>query len=184
MSEIDYKRRQILIAGGITLGASLFPQLAIASPFKSTNPRQMSMCNIHTGEDLETQYFDGEDYLPEELQRIYQICRDFRQNEVAKMDKRLFDGIAKIQANLGHKGQVRIISGYRSPKTNKMLQKNGGVAKKSYHMKGQAIDFNLEGVPLSKVHKAAKELRLGGVGYYPKSDFVHIDTGPVRSWRG
>ena len=182
MSEIDYTRRQLLVAGGLTLGACLLPGVAIASPFKATNPRKISLCNIHTREDLETEYFNGKSYIPAELQRINHLCRDFRQNEAAKMDRRLFDAITEIQANLGHKGQVRIISAYRSPATNKMLQKNGGVATKSYHMKGEAVDFNLEGVPLSKVRKAALELRLGGVGYYPKSNFVHIDTGPVRRW--
>ncbi len=93
--------------------------------------------------------------------------------------------LPKFRRGLGHKGQVRIISGYRSPETNQALRKTGGgVAKKSYHMKGgEAIDFNLEGgVPLSKIRNAAHELRLGGVGYYPKSGFVHIDTGPVRRW--
>jgi len=182
MSDFDYMRRQLLIAGGLTLGACLVPSMAIASPFKATNPRKISLCNIHTGEDIDSEFFNGESYIKTELKRIDNICRDFRRNEVAKMDKRLFDAITEIQANLGHKGQVRIISGYRSPATNKMLQKKGGVATKSHHMKGEAIDFNLEGIPLSKVRKAAIDLQLGGVGYYPKSNFVHIDTGPVRRW--
>lgn len=182
MSEIDFTRRRLLIAGGLAAGACLLPGMAFASPVTSTNPRKISLCNIHTREDLETQYFDGRDYIKQELKRINHICRDFRRNEVANMDRRLIDAIAQIQEGLGHKGQVRIISGYRSPQTNQALRKTGGVAKKSYHMKGQAIDFNLEGVPLSKVRNAALELRLGGVGYYPKSGFVHIDTGPVRRW--
>ncbi|MCW8327255.1 YcbK family protein [Photobacterium sp. SDRW27] len=182
MSEIDYKRRKLLVAGGLTVGALLLPGMAFASPYKAANPRKISLCNIHTREDLETQYFDGQDYIKEELQRINYICRDFRRNEVAKMDRRLFDAITQIQEGLGHKGQVRIISGYRSPATNEALKKTGGVANKSHHMKGEAIDFNLEGVPLSKVRNAALELRLGGVGYYPKSGFVHIDTGRVRRW--
>ncbi|MGF1723221.1 DUF882 domain-containing protein [Photobacterium nomapromontoriensis] len=184
MSEIDYKRRQLLVAGGLTLGACLMPGIAMASPYRAENPRQISLCNIHTREDLETEYFDGRQYLNEELQKMNYICRDFRRNEVAKMDRRLFDAITEIQAGLGHKGQVRIISGYRSPATNKALQKKGGVATKSYHMKGQAIDFNLEGVSLSRIRHAALELRMGGVGYYPRSGFVHIDTGPVRRWNG
>lgn len=188
MSEIDYTRRRLLAAGGIAVGACLLPGVAFSSPYKASRPneatsaRTLSLCNIHTREDLETQYFDGQSYIRQELERINHICRDFRRNEVAHMDRRLFDAIAEIQQGLGHQGQVRIISGYRSPETNRALQKNGGVAKKSYHMKGQAIDFNLEGVPLSKVRRAALELGLGGVGYYPKSGFVHIDTGPVRRW--
>ncbi|PSW21176.1 DUF882 domain-containing protein [Photobacterium sanctipauli] len=182
MSGIDYKRRQLLVAGGLTLAASLVPGVALASPYKAGSTRKISLTNIHTREELESEYFDGTYYLKEELQKINHICRDFRRNEVANMDRRLFDAITNIQAGLGHKGQVRIISGYRSPATNKALQKNGGVATKSYHMKGQAIDFNLEGVSLSRIRNAALELRLGGVGYYPQSGFVHIDTGPVRRW--
>ncbi|GHA37346.1 DUF882 domain-containing protein [Photobacterium aphoticum] len=185
MSEIDYKRRQLLVAGGLTLGASLLvPNWALASPYRAATPRQISLSNIHTNEDLETEYFDGKQYLKAELQKMNYLCRDFRRNEVAKMDRRLFDAITEIQAGLGHKGQVRVISGYRSPATNQALRKTGGVAKKSYHMKGQAIDFNLEGVSLSRIRSAAQELRLGGVGYYPRSGFVHIDTGPVRRWNG
>lgn len=184
MSDIDYKRRQLLVAGGLTLGTSLLPGLAIASPYKAKNERSISLCNIHTNEDLETRYFDGEQYLKDELRKINYICRDFRRNEVAKMDRRLFDAITEIQSGLGHKGQVRIISGYRSPQTNQALQKTGGVAKKSYHMKGQAIDFHLEGVSLSRIRDAALDLRLGGVGYYPRSGFIHLDTGPVRRWNG
>ncbi|MBC7004598.1 YcbK family protein [Photobacterium sp. BZF1] len=184
MSEIDYKRRQLLAAGGVALGACLLPSWVVASPYKAGSARQISLHNIHTSENLESEYFNGKLYVKEELQKINHICRDFRRNEVAHMDRRLFDAITEIQAGLGHKGQVRIISGYRSPATNKALQKNGGVATKSYHMKGQAIDFNLEGVSLSRIRNAALELRLGGVGYYPRSGFVHIDTGPVRRWNG
>ncbi|MHA6609427.1 DUF882 domain-containing protein [Photobacterium damselae] len=185
MSDIHISRRQLLIAGGLALGACALPGTAIATPFKAKDPRTISLCNIHTGENLETEYYNGRGYIYSELKRMNHLCRDFRQNEATRMDKRLFDTIAHIQDVLGHKGQAQIISGYRSPATNKMLARHsGGVAKKSYHMTGQAIDFNLEGIPLSKVRRAAMELNIGGVGYYPKSGFVHIDTGPVRQWRG
>ncbi|EEX41507.1 lipoprotein putative [Vibrio furnissii CIP 102972] len=101
------------------------------------------------------------------------------------MDKKLFDQISRIQAVLGTEAEVQIISGYRSPATNEMLRgKSSGVAKKSFHMLGQAIDFRLDGVSLKQIHEAALSLKAGGVGYYPKSQFVHIDTGPVRQWRG
>jgi uncharacterized protein YcbK (DUF882 family) len=99
------------------------------------------------------------------------------------MDKRLFDHISNIQNELGVEAQVQIISGYRSPATNEALRsKSSGVAKKSYHMLGQAIDFRLEGVNLKKVRDVARELKFGGVGYYPGSNFLHVDTGPVRYW--
>ncbi len=143
------------------------------------------MNNLHTGETLETCYFNGQRYVRSELQRLNHICRDFRQNEVHPMDKKLFDQITRIQAALGTDAEVQIISGYRSPTTNAMLRnKSSGVAKKSFHMLGQAIDFRLEGVSLKQVHEAALSLKAGGVGYYPKSQFVHIDTGPVRQWQG
>ncbi|MBD8514901.1 DUF882 domain-containing protein [Photobacterium sp. WH77] len=183
MSEVDNKRRQLLIASGLTLGAFMLPKMAIASPYTAKSARELYLCNIHTKEELETRYFDGKFYLDKELKRMNHICRDFRQNEVAPMDRRLFDAISQIREELSHKGQVRIISGYRSPKTNQMLRgSTKGVAKKSYHMTGQAIDFNLEGISLSRVRSAALDLKLGGVGYYPRSGFVHIDTGPVRRW--
>lgn len=99
------------------------------------------------------------------------------------MDKRLFDQISKIQTMLGVEAEVQIVSGYRSPATNEALRaQSSGVAKKSYHMLGQAIDFRLDGVDLKKVRDAARDLKAGGVGFYPSSDFVHIDTGPVRYW--
>ncbi len=183
MSKIDNKRRQLCLAGGAAaLGSLLLPNFVIASPFKSQASRSLSMCNLHTHEELETVYFNGKYYLKSELSKLNHLCRDFRRNESARMDRRLFDGLVNIQQALGHKGQVNIISGYRSPATNKMLQKKGGVATKSFHMKGQAIDFNLEGVSLSRVRTAALDLKLGGVGYYPRSNFIHIDTGPVRRW--
>ena len=99
------------------------------------------------------------------------------------MDRALFDQISQIQSLLGTQAEVQIISGYRSPATNEALRsKSSGVAKKSYHMLGKAIDFRLDGVKLSHVREAAISLKAGGVGYYAKSDFVHIDTGPARQW--
>ncbi|EEX66577.1 lipoprotein putative [Vibrio metoecus] len=101
------------------------------------------------------------------------------------MDKVLFDQLSEIQFLLGTQAEVHIVSGYRSPATNKQLRsKSKGVAKKSYHMSGQAIDFRLDGVSLKKIREAAISLQAGGVGYYPKSRFIHIDTGPVRQWVG
>ena len=143
------------------------------------------MNNLHTGEVLQTQYFDGQHYQVSELQKINYLCRDFRQNKAINMDKRLFDQLSKIQQAIGCNNQIQIISGYRSPETNKMLSsKSNGVAKKSLHMQGKAIDFRIEGVPLAEVRKAALSLKAGGVGYYPKSNFVHIDTGHFRTWGG
>ncbi|WP_172562264.1 DUF882 domain-containing protein [Vibrio furnissii] len=181
---MSLSRRDFLkFAGSGLVVATCVPGIAHASyPDK---PRVLAMNNLHTGETLETCYFNGQRYVRSELQRLNHICRDFRQNEVHQMDKKLFDQISRIQAVLGTEAEVQIISGYRSPATNEILRgKSSGVAKKSFHMLGQAIDFRLDGVSLKQIHEAALSLKAGGVGYYPKSQFVHIDTGPVRQWRG
>nr|WP_216601907.1 YcbK family protein [Vibrio coralliilyticus] len=182
MFTVDFSRRDFIkLAGSGLVVASCAPSLAFAA--HPDQPRVLAFNNLHTGEELESCYFDGRDYVANELSRIDNICRDFRRNEVHEMDKYLFDQISLIQSELGVEAEVQIISGYRSPATNAALRsKSSGVAKKSYHMLGQAIDFRLDGVNLKKVRDAAIELKAGGVGYYPRSNFVHIDTGPVRRW--
>ena len=186
MSKPDMLRRNIILSGLCALGATCIPSLSFAATTKSEAknfPRSLCMNNLHTGEVLQTEYFDGQNYPASELQKINYLCRDFRQNEMINMDKGLFDQLAKIQEVIGCDQQIQIISGYRSPATNKMLRgRSNGVAKKSLHMQGRAIDFRLHGVPLAEVRKAAISLRAGGVGYYPKSNFVHIDSGRFRTW--
>ncbi|MCW8996107.1 MAG: DUF882 domain-containing protein [Psychromonas sp.] len=181
MPEPDLNRRNILKLGLLALGATCVPKLSFAS---TDSPRALQMNNLHTGEILTTEYFDGRHYQRCELQKINHFCRDFRQNKAINMDKHLFDQLSKIQHIIGCcNEQIQIISGYRSPETNRMLRKNStGVAKKSLHMQGRAIDFRIESVPLAEIRKAALSLKAGGVGYYPGSNFVHIDTGHVRTW--
>lgn len=182
MKSPDFSRRIFIKSGLVALGAAAFPSLSYASLLTDT-PRTLEMNNLHTGEVLQTEYFDGKNYQVDEFQKINQLCRDFRQNEAINMDKGLFDQLSKIQQLIGCDTQVQIISGYRSPATNSMLRgKSTGVAKKSLHMLGKAIDFRLQGVPLAEVRKAALSLKNGGVGYYPESNFVHIDTGHFRTW--
>jgi uncharacterized protein YcbK (DUF882 family) len=182
---MDHKRRQLCLFGGVTaLSALLFPTSVFAKSNKLASHRRLWIRNLHTNEEIKSTYFNGNKYLTSELKKLNHLCRDFRQNEVKSIDKELFNAIVQIQKVLGHTGRVNLISGYRSPKTNKMLRKGSGVAKKSYHMQGKAIDFNLEGVSLARVRRAALNLKMGGVGYYPRSNFVHIDMGPVRSWGG
>ncbi len=184
MSNMDHKRRQLCLFGGVTaLSALLLPTSVFAKSNKLAS-RRLWIRNLHTNEEIKSTYFNGRYHLKSELKRLNHLCRDFRQNEVEHIDEELFDAIVQIQKVLKHTGRVNLISGYRSPKTNNMLRKGGGVAKKSYHMQGRALDFNLEGVSLARVRRAALDLKMGGVGYYPKSNFVHIDTGPVRSWGG
>lgn len=175
------RREFIKLAGSGLVVAACTPSMAMAA--SSVKPRSLALNNLHTGEALETCYFDGRNYVGKELARLNHLCRDFRQNEVYPMDKRLFDQISKIQSLLGTQAEVQVISGYRSPATNEKLRnQSSGVAKKSYHMLGQAMDFRLDGVNLKQVREAAISLKAGGVGYYPSSNFIHIDTGPVRNW--
>lgn len=182
MPKPDLSRRNVIVSALFTLGATCVPSFSFASTANGA-PRALHMNNLHTGEILKTQYFNGKDYQLSELIKINYLCRDFRQNEVMDMDKRLFDQISTIQKTIGCNNQVQIISGYRSAATNKMLSaKSSGVAKKSMHMRGKAIDFRLHDVPLAEVRKAALSLKMGGIGYYPKSNFVHIDTGRFRFW--
>ncbi|WP_284192491.1 DUF882 domain-containing protein [Vibrio zhanjiangensis] len=178
---MKFSRRDFIKFAGSSLAIAGCSPTALASC--TTKPRHLALSNLHTGEELEVCYFDGLSYLNKELARIDNLCRDFRVNQVHPMDKNLFDIISLIQSALGTNAEVQIISGYRSPETNQALRSmSSGVAKKSYHMLGQAIDFRLDGVNLKLVRDAAMELKAGGVGYYPRSDFVHIDTGPVRHW--
>lgn len=141
------------------------------------------MRNLHTGERLNTAFWSNGDYSSSGLKRFNRLLRDHRANETTRMDPELFDLIYKLKERLNFNGEIEIISGYRSAKTNAMLRsRSSGVAKRSYHTRGMAIDLRMPGVPLSKLRRAALDLKVGGVGYYPKSNFVHVDTGPVRRW--
>nr|WP_245837135.1 DUF882 domain-containing protein [Paraferrimonas sedimenticola] len=146
-------------------------------------PRKLSMFNRHTGERAQSVFaFQGE-WVADGIAKLNQVLRDHRQQEVGMMDPNLFELICQLQDALDCHDEIHIISGYRSPKTNAQLAlRSNGVAKKSYHMKGMAIDLAIPGVPLKEIRDAAIELQGGGVGYYPSSGFVHVDTGPVRRW--
>ncbi|WP_300362216.1 YcbK family protein [Hydrogenimonas sp.] len=177
-------RRDFIKRGGGLLAVCAFPNVILADSAVKRQEKRLSLYNIHTGEmEKATFWADGE-YVAEELERLDRLLRDYRTGDIHTMDRRLFDLLHDIESHFGtaHK-PFHIISGYRSPKTNEMLRKHSrGVAKQSLHMKGQAIDINLPGVELAQLRLAARRLRRGGVGYYPKSGFVHVDTGRVRYW--
>lgn len=178
-------RRQILTVGLLATVACLNPLPAWARiNITSSAERSLSLLNTHTGEHLkEVVYWESGKYIPDALKHIDHVLRDHRTDEVHPIDPMTLDLMAAISRKVDAKRPFQIISGYRSPKTNNSLRNNStGVAKNSYHMQGKAVDLRLPGVPLKVVRKAALELRMGGVGYYPKSDFVHIDSGRVRSW--
>jgi uncharacterized protein YcbK (DUF882 family) len=174
------KRRQVIQATGAVLMAAAVPGQAI---FEKPEPRQLRFYHTHTGEKLDVVYFRDDAYQPDALESINHLLRDFRSREVRPIDVELLDILYTIRARTLSDGDFQVISAYRSPATNEMLRnKTDGVAKHSLHMRGQAIDVRLTDVSTKKLRQAALDLRLGGVGYYPKSDFVHLDTGNVRAW--
>jgi uncharacterized protein YcbK (DUF882 family) len=161
-----------------TLAAA--PVLARA---RSTDTRVLSFNHLHTGERLEVEYFSAGTYLPDALGEVNKLLRDFRSGDVGAIDPALLDVLHVLRERTGSRRPFQIISGYRSPATNRMLhERSAGVATRSLHMQGQAIDVRLADVPLDKLRDAALAAGRGGVGYYPGSDFVHVDTGRVRAW--
>lgn len=174
------RRRFLQGLGGLGVVAML-PMPVLAS--RSAPVRKLSLHSINTGEQVTASFWEEGRYLKEGLNTLNRIMRDYRAEEQSEIDPKLYDQLYLLQHRLGRVGEIQIISGYRSPNTNAMLRRTSrGVAKKSYHMKGQAIDLRLPGVPLAQVRQAALNMKVGGVGYYPSSNFVHLDTGPVRSW--
>lgn len=145
--------------------------------------RKVAFRNLHTGESLSTTFWAEGRYLAEELGAIDKVLRDHRSGEVYSMDRKLLDLLYLLQQSVGVKGAYHVISGYRSPASNEKLRSSSnGVAKRSLHMQGRAIDIRLPGCELKDLRNAALSLKAGGVGYYAKSDFIHVDTGRVRRW--
>ncbi len=145
--------------------------------------RALSFYNLHTGESLKTVYWAGDGYVPSSLGEINYILRDFRANEVKPIEVRLLDLLFAMRTRLETRQPFHVISGYRSPLTNALLHsRNEGVAPHSLHIEGKAIDIRVPGRELPALRRVALDLRRGGVGYYPRSDFVHVDVGRVRFW--
>lgn len=185
LSDLDTcpSRRRFLQFG---IGATA--TLAMPNAFAKilTQPeRKLSLLNLHTGERINATYWAEGQYQTSELRAINRVLRDHRTGDVNPIDSSLIDMLNILHHKMDGKQPFHVISGYRSPKTNAALQKNSsGVAKKSLHMQGKAIDIRLPGRQLAALRKASLSLHVGGVGYYPKSDFIHVDTGRVRSWAG
>ncbi len=172
-----------LACGGATLAMAGIPGIASASKGFLPLPRKLAFHNLHTEEKLSLTYFEEGDYVSGAVNELNYLLRDHRSGDSYAMDPALFDLLDDLQTSLGGNKTFQVISGYRSPATNKMLSnKSSGVAKKSYHMQGRAIDIRVVGVDSKIVQQAAISLQQGGVGYYRKSNFVHIDTGRVRFW--
>lgn len=188
----EVNRRSFLGIGAATLGGVILPSLispALAANFKGgvieQGARRLSFRNAHTGESFSGVYRVGNKYLPDAFKQINTVMRDFRTNQVYPMDPRVIDIIYASQRMTGKRNPLEILSGYRSPKTNAMLRgksQASGVAKKSLHMKGQAVDMRMEGFSTARLRDIGVSLRAGGVGYYSSSNFVHMDSGDVRAW--
>jgi uncharacterized protein YcbK (DUF882 family) len=167
-----------------TAGATLLASPALAGlRIPLSEERSLSFCNIHTGENLKTVYWAEGDYVATALNEINFILRDYRSNEIKAIDLDLLDLLSALKGNLETSEPFHVISGYRSAATNAMLHANSkGVASRSLHIEGKAIDICVPGKELSELRNAALGLRRGGVGYYPASGFVHVDTGRFRTW--
>lgn len=178
----DGTRRSFLHLGLATLACSVAtPALAAVPNLKGV--RALSFHNLHTDEKLHVTYWRGGKYDPAACAKINHILRDHYSGDVGHMNIRLMDLLYDLQHKLQNDRPVEIISGYRSPQTNlRLASYSDGVAKNSYHTKGMAIDIRMPGTSLSKLHSTALHMRRGGVGYYPDSQFVHVDVGPVRTW--
>jgi uncharacterized protein YcbK (DUF882 family) len=172
-------RRDLLRSTACLLPAALLPEFAGAV---AQEPRRLRFYHCHTSEKLDVVYHESGAYLPDALTEVNQLLRDFRSGEAYPIDTQLLDVLHSVQARTGGRA-YEIISGYRSPATNSMLRsKSNGVAKRSLHMRGMALDVRLQGVATKDLRSAALDLKGGGVGYYAKSEFVHLDTGRVRFW--
>lgn len=184
LSKPQISRRRFLKTG-IGAGALLVFPKAHANTFKMQEDKQLAFLNLHTGERIRATYWTEGQYLPEALFAIKNVLRDHRTGEAYEMDLNLLNMLQLLHARMDTREEFHVISAYRSPKTNAMLSsRSGGVATRSLHMQGKAIDIRLPGYALTDLQKAVLSLESGGVGYYPKSNFLHIDTGRVRQWAG
>jgi len=180
---VELSRRGFLRIGAIAAAQLVVPAVAIARATVQLRRRSLKFYNLHTGESLSTTYWQDGHYVPGELDRVNYILRDFRANEVKPIDPALLDLLVQIQHRLGTAEPFQVISGYRSPVTNAMLHANSeGVAVHSLHLEGKAIDITVPGRSLAQLRGAALAQQAGGVGYYPRTGFVHVDTGRVRFW--
>lgn len=173
-----------VMAGAFVMG--LMPHRLLAGtrqPIYKGKERLLDLYNLHTGESLKAVYCVDGGYVPDVLNEVNYLFRDYRAGEIKPISTRLLDVLYGMKHRLETDGPFHIISGYRTPKTNALLRKRSkGVAKKSLHMEGKAVDIRLPGCELKALRRAAIQMKMGGVGYYPKSCFVHVDVGEVRYW--
>jgi uncharacterized protein YcbK (DUF882 family) len=173
--------RRRLLVGSIGAAAACFGPLRKAAA--STAAHRLSFYHIHTAEKLTITYREHGAVIPEALTEIKRYLRDFRTEQVHDIDVALLDTLHALYETFDARGNFEVISGYRSPRTNAALRHvTSGVAENSLHIQGQAIDVRLTSAKTAALRDAAIARKAGGVGYYPESNFVHIDTGRVRTW--
>ena len=178
---IELSRRRFVKLGAYGLLAPLFAGMRKWEPTE----KSLSLFNPHTEESLDTVFWADGEYLYGPLTKINYFMRDFRTGEIKSIDTRILELLYSIQKRMHVNQPLHIISGYRSPETNALLRKNDkGVSRKSLHMFGKAVDISLPDVDLLSLRNVTKRLRVGGVGYYPKSGFIHADLGRPRYWTG
>jgi uncharacterized protein YcbK (DUF882 family) len=209
-SDATIGRRRFLKMGAAATAALLIPGAALADDWIRVEPekaqprarlrtvrmavprtgdnrgvsaRELAFYNVHTGESLKTVYYEDGHYVPGALHEVNYFFRDFRANEIKPIDTELLDVLYDIRGELGTNRPFNLVSGYRSAATNAWLASlNEGVARHSMHVEGKASDIHVPGVQLADLQRAALMLGAGGVGYYPRAGFVHVDTGRVRRW--
>jgi uncharacterized protein YcbK (DUF882 family) len=176
------QRRSFLKSSVVMASALSVPAFAKAAT-PAPNERLLRLYNTHTGESIKSVFWAEGKFIPDALQDINKLLRDHRNDKISTIDPQLLVLLDQVSAKFGDQHVLHVISGYRSPESNaKLRAASGGVAKHSMHMDGKAIDVRIPGTDLAKLHKAALAARGGGVGYYPDSQFVHMDTGRLRSW--
>ena len=182
MRRVNYQFRLSLIP--LLLAAALGQSTAATVP--SPHEYRLRFYHTHTGERLDVVYRRGDQYIPEALDELDHFLRDHRTGDVRHFDPRVFDLLYDLTASLGDSGgEIDVICGYRTAWSNEFLRTRSphtGVAQHSLHMRAEAIDIRLRGIPTSELRDAALRLHRGGVGYYRSSDFVHVDVGRVRHW--
>lgn len=184
---MSWNRRRLLVAGGALVGVSA--ARVMAGPTATRQPasvsKRLAFINVHTNETLELEFSRDGSYLADSLSAIQLLLRDYRNGEQHVIDPALLDYLHEVALGLGADPVFSVISGYRSPQTNEQLrERSNGVARHSLHLEGRAIDVRLAGVHCAALAARARALSCGGVGFYQKSDFVHLDTGAYRTWNG
>jgi uncharacterized protein YcbK (DUF882 family) len=170
-------------SAGLLLAGAALPAVSSTAAMPP-QARSLNLVHTHTGERVSLVYALGDSFVPQALTRLNQFLRDHYSGTVGVIDPRLFDLLHRLRLDLGAEQPFEVISGFRTAATNDTLRttRGGGVARHSLHMDGMAIDVRLPGVPLTDLRDAALALHTGGVGFYPREQFVHVDTGRLRSW--